>query len=138
MDADRLHPVWSCNTLEEAKTWIESHADAPFHLKNFVGGAYVSSDIHTYIDSIDPKTGLVFAKVPCTQPNDVDIAIQTAKDAFPSWSKTTRAERSEYLFRVAKLIRSKREHFAVWESIDQGKTLDRARIEVDRAIANFE
>jgi acyl-CoA reductase-like NAD-dependent aldehyde dehydrogenase len=30
-----------------------------------------------------------------------------------------------------------REVFAVWESIDQGKTLQRARVEVDRAISNF-
>jgi acyl-CoA reductase-like NAD-dependent aldehyde dehydrogenase len=35
------------------------------------------------------------------------------------------------------LMEENRELFAVWETIDQGKTLERARIEVDRAVSNF-
>jgi aminomuconate-semialdehyde dehydrogenase len=131
-----VRELWDCDTLDKAKTWLQSQA-APFRLANFVDGSHISANANTYIDSLDPKTGLVFSKVPCTQPEDVDVAIHSAKAAFPSWSKSTRAQRSAHLRCVAGLIKEHRELFAVWESIDQGKTLDRARVEIDRAIANF-
>jgi acyl-CoA reductase-like NAD-dependent aldehyde dehydrogenase len=67
----------------------------------------------------------------------VDSAVLAAEAAFKTWSKTTRAERSKYLQRIAALIQENRELFAVWESIDQGKTLERGRVEVDRAVSNF-
>ena len=35
------------------------------------------------------------------------------------------------------LIYAHREVLAVWESLDQGKTIERARIEVERAVSNF-
>jgi acyl-CoA reductase-like NAD-dependent aldehyde dehydrogenase len=67
----------------------------------------------------------------------VDSAVLAAEAAFKTWSKTTRTERSKYLQRIAALIQENRELFAVWESIDQGKTLERGRVEVDRAVSNF-
>jgi aminomuconate-semialdehyde dehydrogenase len=138
----KLDYLFSCDTLEKADALIQ--ARGPIELENFVDnehGMVIGSDPaglrSTYIDSINPKTGTVFARVPCTTPGETHEAILAARAAFPSWSKTTRAERSAYLGRVSELLREHRELFAVWESIDQGKTLERARVEVDRAIANF-
>ncbi|KAK0656946.1 aldehyde dehydrogenase domain-containing protein [Cercophora newfieldiana] len=137
MDSSTANSLWGCDTLAKAEDWLRSQ-NTPFHLENYVDGLYAqASSGTTHIDSFNPKTGRVFAKVPCTQPGDVDAAIHAAKAAFLSWSKTTRAERSAYLRRVSELIQENRELFAVWESIDQGKTIERARVEVDRAIANF-
>ncbi|KAK0730176.1 aldehyde dehydrogenase domain-containing protein [Lasiosphaeris hirsuta] len=129
--------IWSCDTLEKAAAYLRS--GTPIHLQNYVSGAFISSDktLVPFLDSFEPKTGALFARVPCTQSRHVEAAIRTARDAFPAWSKTTRAVRSGYLRRVSELLQENRELFAVWESIDQGKTLERARIEVDRAIANF-
>ena len=113
---------------------------SPIRLSNFVGGDFVAcieSDNTTWIDSLDPRTGSVIAQVPCSQPKDVEAAILAAQNAFPAWSKTTRAQRSSYLRRISELLHEHREILAVWESADQGKPLERARIEVDRAIANF-
>ncbi|KAK0630258.1 aldehyde dehydrogenase domain-containing protein [Bombardia bombarda] len=136
-DLDRKDGIWSCNTLEKAASLIQSHG--PLHLLNYVQGEFqtTSSTKPPYIDSYEPKTGTAYAKVPCTQPDDVEAAIRAAKLAFPGWSKTPCAERSRYLRRVSELIQEHRELLAVWESIDQGKTIERARIEVDRAAANF-
>ncbi|KAK4451362.1 putative aldehyde dehydrogenase [Podospora aff. communis PSN243] len=131
-----VRELWSCDTLDKAKAWLQSQS-APFRLANFIHGSHISANANIYIDSVDPKTGLVISQVPCTQPEDVKAAIQSAKAAFPAWSKSTRAQRSAHLRSVAELIKEHRELFAVWESIDQGKTLERARVEVDRAIANF-
>jgi acyl-CoA reductase-like NAD-dependent aldehyde dehydrogenase len=130
--------IWRCDTLEKANLLIHSRP-TPILLPNFIAGelSLPSSASTSFIDSYEPKTGALLCRLPCAQPQDVDAAIRHARAAFPAWSKTTRAERSRHLRRVSELLQEHREVFAVWESIDQGKTLGRARIEVDRAIANF-
>lgn len=135
---DVIGKVWACDTLEKAVSYIEDAAN-PIYLENFVANKHITAAQSTsvYIDTFNPKTGKVIGKIPCTPAEDVENAVRAAKDAFPAWSKTTRAERSRYLRRISELIQENRELFAVWESIDQGKTVERARIEVDRAISNF-
>lgn len=130
--------VWEYNTLDKAQSFLSSR-DTIFSLQNFVAGQFItsSSPPTQHIKSFEPKTGRLIYTLPCTSPNEVEEAIQHAKAAFPSWSKTSRAERSALLRRVSDLLQEHRELLAVWESIDQGKTLERARIEVDRAVSNF-
>ena len=144
LTTDLSETVWSCDTLDKAASLLSSGA-GPIHLHNFISGSFQRSspslplpaEVPAYIDSFNPKTGTVFSKVPCSQPREVETAIQSAKDAFPAWKRTTRADRSRYLRRVSELLQENRELFAVWESIDQGKPIERARVEVDRAISNF-
>ncbi|GAB1310635.1 Aldehyde dehydrogenase domain-containing protein [Madurella fahalii] len=135
---DCADAIWNCDTLEKANTLISSRS-SPLCLSNYVTGELKtpSSSSTQFIDSLEPKTGALLCKLPCTQPDDVEQAIRHARAAFPTWSKTSRAERSRHLRRISELLQTHRELFAVWESIDQGKTLERARVEVDRAISNF-
>lgn len=132
---DFADAIWNCDTLEKAN----SLAQYPLCLPNYVSGELQlpASASTTFIESFVPKTGALLATLPCTQPDNVDKAIRQARVAFQTWSKTTRSERSNHLRRISELLQTHRELFAVWESIDQGKTLERARIEVDRAISNF-
>ncbi len=130
--------IFSCDTLEKANLLIHSRP-TPICLPNHIAGEprWPSPVGTSFIDSYEPMTGALLCRVPCSRPGDVDVAIRHARAAFPGWSKTTRAERSRHLRRISELLQEHREVFAVWESIDQGKTLARARIEVDRAITNF-
>jgi len=129
-----LTSLWQCNSLEKAQKLINSDHVT---VSNFVSNTFVARSSDEWIDSFEPKTGNLFARVQDSSPFEVEAAIDAASAAFKSWSRTTRAERSRYLQRISSLIQENRELFAVWESIDQGKTLERARIEVDRAISNF-
>ncbi len=132
--------LWELDTLEKAQACLEnSRQKYPITLCNYVSNVFDTSPTETgaWVDSFDPKTGKLLAYIPNTQPEDVDTAIKSAADAFPGWSRTPRAVQSKYLRRIADLIQENRELFAVWESIDQGKTLARARVEIDRAVANF-
>jgi aminomuconate-semialdehyde dehydrogenase len=135
---DCAETIWSCDTLNKATSFIHSRP-TPICLPNYVAGelSLPSSPSTSFIDSYEPKSGTLLCRIPCAQPDDVEDAIQHARVAFQTWSKTTRAERSVLLRRVSDLLQEHRELFAVWESLDQGKTLERARIEVDRAISNF-
>jgi len=128
----------ACNTLEKAQAYMQS-LNEPISLHSYIAGSFKAwdADITSSVESFEPKTGRLFAKIPNTPEADVESAIHHAKLAFPAWSRTPRSQRSECLRRIANLIQENRELLAVWESIDQGKTLERARVEVDRAVSNF-
>lgn len=128
--------IWSLDTLESATNYL--YQNNPLQLQNFINNDFGKTfETSTWIDSHNPRTGKILAKIPESDPSEVDRAVQAASKAFPAWSQTPRSERSNLLLRIATIIQEKKEFFAVWESIDQGKTLARARVEVDRAVSNF-
>ncbi|SCO84381.1 probable aldehyde dehydrogenase [Fusarium oxysporum] len=133
-----IETAWRFQTLESIDRFISSdNVSAQLSLQNYVSNGFDSSLTANYVDSINPKTGKSFARVPISSAAQVDHALQAATDAFKTWSRTTAAFRSSLLQRVAFLIEENKELLAVWESIDQGKTVARARVEVDRAATNF-
>lgn len=129
--------LWAADTLEKATTLLKHLDGKPLTLQHFSQNTFSTAESSKHVDSFEPKSGKLIARVPCASADEVDAAVKAAKDAFPAWSKSPRAERSRYLRRISDIIAENRELFAVWESIDQGKTLERARIEVDRAVSNF-
>lgn len=130
-----LDRLWAVS-YEHAIALCEEGGSNTLVLRNYIDGVYRSTAAE-YIDSINPKTGKVFARVPNSSKEEVDDAVSAAAKAFPAWSTTARSERSRILLRIADLISERRNALAIWESIDQGKTLERALVEVDRAEANF-
>lgn len=134
-----ISDIWSLDTLSKAEAFLQGRSRKPHILiSNFISNSFTSHSASAeYLDSFDPKTGNVYAQVPVSSASEVEQALTAATDAFKSWRKTERAIRSRYLQRIAQLIEDNSELLAVWESIDQGKTLERARIEVDRAVSNF-
>lgn len=105
---------------------------------NFIGGASVEPVSKTYFDNIDPATGMVYSLVPDSDERDLELAVSTAKQAFPAWRDTPAASRAAMLSRLADLIEARLEDFARAESIDNGKTLSLARtLDIPRAIGNL-
>ncbi|KAH6954124.1 aldehyde dehydrogenase [Fusarium avenaceum] len=121
-----MEQFWALNTMQCATDFISKNADQGElpTLENYVGD--------------DPKTGRAYVRISISDAPDVDAAVIAAKEAFPAWSRTSRKIRSGYLQKIATLLEENKELFAVWESIDQGQTIQRARIEVDRAVSNFQ
>lgn len=135
---DTIATLWNTNTSEKAEALLQATNAKPLWLQNFVNNEFQDiSSSATTVDCFNPRTGKVLVQIPSSSQSDVDQAVDAAAKAFPSWSQTTRHERARLLLKVAELIKENKETFAVWESIDQGKTLARARTEVDRAVANF-
>ncbi|KAE8323892.1 aldehyde dehydrogenase family-domain-containing protein [Aspergillus sergii] len=125
------------NTEQKAYEFLASQRD-PIRLRNFVGNEFrLCATPNKWVNSFNPRNGKVLVQVPLSDSTDVEVAVETATKAFPSWSRTSRKARSQMLQRIASIISDEKELFAVWESIDQGKTLARARVEVERAIDNF-
>jgi aminomuconate-semialdehyde/2-hydroxymuconate-6-semialdehyde dehydrogenase len=107
-------------------------------IANFIGGEFAAPRSGAYFDDINPATGGVIAAIPDSDERDVDDAVRAANAAFPAWSRTSAAERSNLLLKLAALIEQNLDDLARLESIDNGKTISLAkRLDIPRAVANF-
>jgi len=105
---------------------------------NFIDGQFVEPVGEKYLDNIEPATGKPYSQVADSDARDVERAVAAAEKAFPDWSRTTAADRSSLLLRIADLIERDLEKFARAESIDTGKPLSLARgLDIPRAASNF-
>eukprot|EP00943_MAST-04B_sp_MAST-4B-sp1_P005839 g5839.t1 len=70
--------------------------------KQYINGEWVTSTngSESFIDVYDSNNGQVFARAPKGSSADTAKAIEAASNAFPSWSKTTVAERKVYMERI--------------------------------------
>jgi aminomuconate-semialdehyde/2-hydroxymuconate-6-semialdehyde dehydrogenase len=110
----------------------------PLVINNFIDGEFVAPRNGQYIDNFHPATGKVYGKLADSDKSDVDAAVQAAKRAFKTWSKTTPTERSKLLNKVADLIESRLQEFAEAESRDQGKPVTLAKtVDIPRVCSNF-
>lgn len=71
--------------------------------------------------SIDPSTAQPLADIHAASQPDVDSAIESARKAFPSWSKTPLVVRSRILLRAVQLLRERNDEIARTETQDTGK-----------------
>ena len=70
---------------------------------------------------VNPKTEETIVTLPDASPAQVDAAVEAAAKAFQSWSRTTPAERSGLLLKLADAIDREAEAFAVLEALNTGK-----------------
>eukprot|EP00057_Strongylocentrotus_purpuratus_P019038 XP_011673512.1 PREDICTED: aldehyde dehydrogenase family 8 member A1 [Strongylocentrotus purpuratus] len=105
-------------------------------LENFIDGEFVPAS--SFLDSFDPSVGEVWARIPDSGKQEVDLAVAAAKRAFPIWSSKSRVERAKMMNKIADLIEENLEELAQIESRDQGKPVWLARaIDIPRAVHNF-
>ena len=98
-------------------------------LHNFVDGAHADAKDGRRSDVVDPSTGEVFATVPLSGAEDVDIACRAAAAAFTRWRDTTPSERSSMLLKFADAIEARAEDFVAAEGRNTGKPLALTRSE---------
>lgn len=78
---------------------------------------------------LDPATGAVFGHTAVAAAEDVDAAVQAAREAFGqrSWRNMPPAERTRLLWRLANLIQADAAELAHLESLNQGMPLGTAQ-----------
>jgi aminomuconate-semialdehyde/2-hydroxymuconate-6-semialdehyde dehydrogenase len=108
-------------------------------IKNYINGELIAPVQGNYIDNYEPATGQVYGQIPNSDSADIELAYSAANKAFPSWSKTTLAERSAILGKIAYTITQKLDFLAKAEARDNGKPFSLAKaIDIPRAAANFQ
>ena len=104
----------------------------------YIGGAWVPSAGTGKIDVFDSATEEVIGTVPDGVADDVDRAVNAARDAFPAWSETAREERGKYLRRVAEGLEARRGELAEVLAHELGMPLKQAAaIQVGLPIRSF-
>ena len=107
-------------------------------VNNFINGEYCKGQKDEWIESINPATEEVFARVVNSTQEDALTAIKSAKEAYKTWSKTTPNERASILEKMAQLIEERLDDLALIESQDNGKPLSVAKaVDIPRAAQNL-
>ena len=90
---------------------------------NYIGGKFVAPIGGQYFDVVSPIDGKVFTRAAHSTKVDLDLAVDTAYDAFQTWGKTSVTERSILLNKIAQVIEDNLEYIATVETIDNGKAI---------------
>ena len=98
-------------------------------LANFIGGESVAPRSGAYVELVSPVTGLPFAETPVSNDRDVDDACRAAEKAFATWRRTTPAQRSMALLKIADLFEAHADQLVAVESENTGKILSMTKSE---------
>lgn len=92
-------------------------------LKNFINGKFVDPAEGKHLDFENPAIGQVYGQSPNSTAVDVDAAFKAADAAFDGWKRTSPAERSLALFRVADAMEARADEIIAAEIQNTGKPL---------------
>ena len=105
---------------------------------NYINGELVEPVSGNFFENFNPATGQPYSLIPDSNYEDINIAVKSAKQAFESWSQTTKKQRSDLLMDLADKIDEYSEELILAESKDNGKPETLARmVDIPRASENF-
>jgi len=107
-------------------------------IKNYVNGEWVDASATDMIPVHDPATCELLANCPDSNVDDVNDAVQAAKDAFDEWRSTPILSRAQYMHHFKVLVEENFEDISQIVVKEHGKTMDEARGEVRRAIESID
>ena len=108
------------------------------YIKNYINGALLEPKNNNFINVYNPSVGKVYASCPNSCKNDLNLAIDSAKKAFPDWSNLTSEHRSKYLFKIAALLKKELKEFSKSETLDNGKPITLSEnLDIPRSIENL-
>lgn len=87
-----------------------------------------------FIPVHDPATNNLVTRVPMMTGDELQLAIESAQNAFSSWSKTSIIARQQIMFRYVSLIKENWDRLAASITLEQGKTFADARGDVLRGL----
>jgi acyl-CoA reductase-like NAD-dependent aldehyde dehydrogenase len=96
--------------------------------KIFIGGEWVEPTGGEAIEVVNSTTEEVMGSIPACSPEDADRAVGAAREAFESWSQTSREERAGYLAAIAAGLNERAEEIATTISQELGMPLKLSRM----------
>eukprot|EP01130_Rhizamoeba_saxonica_P018950 TRINITY_DN9677_c0_g1_i1.p1 TRINITY_DN9677_c0_g1~~TRINITY_DN9677_c0_g1_i1.p1 ORF type:complete len:497 (-),score=132.91 TRINITY_DN9677_c0_g1_i1:36-1526(-) len=107
----------------------------------YINGKWTQPLRGSTLEVINPATEEILSVVPSATIEDVDLAVEAARNAFEGedgWALTTGAERAVYLRKIAEEIKIQTNDLAVIESNDCGKPYREAQWDVEDVASCFE
>ncbi len=103
-------------------------------VQNFIGGKFISTSANRKLNVISPIDGIRVSEVPMSSSVELDEAVQVAKTAFLSWSKTPIKERVQVFFKYKTLLEKNLQELAELCSEENGKTIGESIAEIEKCI----
>ena len=110
-------------------------ASAPKIFKNFINGEWVEARGGKVLEDRNPaNTDELVGIFPASGPEDVTLAVESAKAAYQKWRLTPAPKRAEILFHAAEILVKRKEDYAREMTQEMGKVLAETRGDVQEAI----
>lgn len=103
-------------------------------VKNYYNGEFIESSSRESLDVVSPIDGNLLSKVPLSSVDELNEAVESAKNVFPKWSNTPIKERVQVFFKYRYLLEKNFEELTNLVSEENGKTWDEAKAEVEKSI----
>ncbi|MEZ0072633.1 aldehyde dehydrogenase [Planotetraspora sp. GP83] len=100
-----------------------SIAESREEFRNLIGGELVAAADGRTLDSVNPATGEVWARVPASGAPDADAAVLAAREALPGWAGMPALGRGHFLRAVADVFTRHAEELARIETRDNGRII---------------
>ncbi|MEP7074695.1 MAG: aldehyde dehydrogenase family protein [Acidobacteriota bacterium] len=102
---------------------------------NCIGGEWVKSSSGEWFDNVNPAdTTDVVGRFPRSNADDVNKAVEAAKNAATRWRRTPAPKRAEILFRLGEVLRENKDQFTREMTREMGKVTKEAGGDVQEAI----
>ncbi|MBW4656959.1 MAG: NAD-dependent succinate-semialdehyde dehydrogenase [Kaiparowitsia implicata GSE-PSE-MK54-09C] len=105
-------------------------------LQLYIGGSWKKASAGLPV--LNPADESVIGTVPVATRADLDEALAAAADGFRIWSRTSPRRRAEVMVKAAALMRERVEEIAYSITLEHGKPLAQAQLEVIRGCEFFE
>ncbi|MCX5974331.1 MAG: aldehyde dehydrogenase family protein [Coprothermobacterota bacterium] len=100
--------------------------EPPKKLRYFINGEWRESKTNQYMNCYNPSTGEVIALAPQCTADEVEAAVDAAREAFPAWSEISPNKRVQILFRMKALLDQHLEELTHLVATENGKVWDEA------------
>jgi len=109
-----------------------------FQNKLFIGGEFVDAREGGTIEVLNPHDNSKLTDIAEARAVDVDLGVEAATRAYPSWRNMAAADRGRLLLKLADAIEANAEELARIESLDTGHPIrDSRSLDVPRTAATF-
>jgi acyl-CoA reductase-like NAD-dependent aldehyde dehydrogenase len=102
--------------------------------RNYIGGEWVDAASGKSFETRNPANGEVLGVFPLSTTEDMDRAVEAARDAYERWRLVPAPRRGEILFRAAEMLAERKDELAEDMVREMGKVRAEAAGDVQEAI----
>ncbi len=107
-------------------------------VSHWINGKIVASTSGKSRPVFNPATGRQAKSVDVASPEEIEMAVAAAAEAFPMWRATSLSKRADTMFRIRNAFDSHRDEIGALITAEHGKVLSDSAGEVARGIENIE
>ena len=117
---------------------MKAGCDQLIDIPNHIGGKEVQAVDGNWILNYAPSNGKVISRIPKSNLQDVENAVEAANEAAKGWSYLSKNERADWLDKIADSLENRFDEIASLESLDTGKPIKISRaVDATRSVTNF-